>query len=244
MAQRKTQERKTQERKTQERKTQERKTNGDQPTIDEVPKWQQESVDRSLQSARLRAQERSDRFVAAAFELLVEREDADCTIQEVVDRSGMSSRTFYTFFDGKDSLLLAVYERILSTTAVPMLRERCDNVADPVERLRTMLDALAEFASMSSPIPRVLTVFHLRLAETRPDDLLYALAPLHRLISELLTALASAGLLRDDVDLATLASLLQEMLVASLHSVVFVRGRQTSTDDLWAFCSAALLRQS
>lgn len=217
---------------------------GDQSVTEEVPTWQQRSIDRSLQSARLRAQERSDRFVTAALDLLNERENTDCTIQEVVDRSGMSLRTFYTFFDGKDSLLLAVYERLLSKTAVPMLRERCAESTDPVQRVRVLLEAMAEFASLPGSIPRTLAVFHLRLAESRPDDLAHALGPLHQLITEQLSEVAAAGLLRDDLDLATLAGLLQEMLLASVHSVLFTGGRGTSTDDLWAFCSAAILSRS
>lgn len=217
---------------------------GESPPDEELPRWQRRSVERSLQNARRRAQQRSDRFVAAALELLAEREEADCTIQEVVDRSGMSQRTFYGFFDGKDSLLLAVYETILSKTAVPLLRERCGSTDDPVERLRILLDALAEFASRTGPIPRALTVFHLRLAETRPHDLVNALGPLHELITELLTDIAAVGRLRDDLDVRTQAALLQEMLLASLHSVVFTGSYHASTDDLWAFCSAAILKRS
>jgi AcrR family transcriptional regulator len=221
----------------------EQPASGDDPLESErVPVWQQRSVDRSLQNARVRAQERSDRFVAAALELLEEREDADCTIQEVVDRSGMSLRTFYTFFDSKDRLLLAVFETLLSRTAVPMLRERCAAVDGSVQRVRTLLEALAEFASMSSSIPRALAVFHLRLAETHPEDLAHALDPLRGFIVELLAAVAADGLLRDDLEVATLAGLLQEMLVASMHSVVFTGGPRRSTDDLWAFCSAGILR--
>ncbi len=75
-----------------------------QPAEAHVPSWQRDSVDRSLRNARARAQARSDRFVAAAIELLGERDESDFTIQDVVDRSNMSQRTFYTFFDGKDSL--------------------------------------------------------------------------------------------------------------------------------------------
>ena len=108
------------------------------------PSWQRDSVDRSLRNARARAQARSDRFVAAAVELLGERDESDFTIQDVVDRSNMSQRTFYTFFDGKDSLLLAVYETILRTTAMPMLRERCEGITDPVLRLRTLMEAISE----------------------------------------------------------------------------------------------------
>jgi hypothetical protein len=83
---------------------------------------------------------------------------------------------------------------------------------------------------------------HLRLAESRPNDLAYALEPLHSFIVELLGEVADAGLLRDDVPLASQAALLQELLLATAHSTVLSGGRSTSVDYLWAFCSAAILR--
>ena len=170
-----------------------------QPTEEPVPSWQRDSVDRSLRNARARAQQRSDRFVAAAVELLEERDESDFTIQDVVDRSTMSQRTFYTFFDSKDSLLLAVYETILRKTAMPILRERCEGIADPVLRLRALLEAISEITAMPARLSRGLSVLHLRLTESRPNDLAYALEPLHALLVELLTGVADAGLLREVV---------------------------------------------
>jgi AcrR family transcriptional regulator len=226
-------------------KSAELKPNGELPTDEYVPGWQRSSVDRSLRNARARAQKRSDRFVAAAIELLSEHDESDFTIQDVVDRATMSQRTFYTFFDGKDSLMLAVYETILRTTAVPMLRERCEGIDDPVLRLKALIEALSDITAMESPLSRGLSVLHLRLTETRPVDLAHALEPLHELIVELLTGVAEAGLLRDDVGLTTQAALLQELLFASAHSAVLSAGnaRTTSVDDMWAFCSAAILRR-
>ena len=213
-----------------------------QPAEAHVPTWQRDSVDRSLRNARARAQARSDRFVAAAIELLGERDESDFTIQDVVDRSNMSQRTFYTFFDGKDSLLLAVYETILRTTALPILRGTYEGIKDPVLRLKALLEAISEITSMPPRLARGLSVLHLRLTESRPNDLARALEPLHSLIVELLKDVADAGLLREDVPLATQAALLQELLLATSHSAVLSGGRSTSIDDLWAFCSAAILR--
>ena len=77
-----------------------------EPAEEYVPSWQRDSVDRSLRNAIDRARKRSDRFVDAAVELLSERDEGDFSIQDVVDRSSQSQRTFYTFFDSKDSLML------------------------------------------------------------------------------------------------------------------------------------------
>jgi AcrR family transcriptional regulator len=223
-------------------KSAELKPTVERPTDEYVPGWQQSSVDRSLRNARARAQKRSDRFVTAAIELLSEHDESDFTVQDVVDRATMSQRTFYTFFDGKDSLMLAVYETILRTTALPMLRERYEGIADPVLRLKALLQAISEITAMPPRLARGLSVLHLRLTESRPNDLTRALEPLHSLIVELLKGVADAGLLREDVPLATQAALLQELLLATSHSAVLSGGRSTTIDDLWAFCSAAILR--
>jgi AcrR family transcriptional regulator len=208
----------------------------------EVPNWQKRSVERSLRSARARAQKRSDRFVEAALELIEESDDHDFTLQDVLDRTTMSVRTFYNFFDGKDSLLLAVYETILEKTAVPMLRERCDRVADPVQRVKALFEAMAEFSGTPAHLPRALSLFHLRLAQSRPQDLIHALEPLHKFIVELLEGVAAAGQLRNDVEISALAAMMQELLLADAHSAVLAGIRTRTLDDLWAFCSAAILR--
>jgi AcrR family transcriptional regulator len=208
----------------------------------EVPHWQKVSVERSLRTARARAQKRSDRFVAAALELIEESEDHDFTLQDVLDRTTMSVRTFYNFFDGKDSLLLAVYETILEKTAVPMLREHCSQVADPVQRVRALFEAMAEISATPAYLARSLSLFHLRLAQSRPQDLIHALEPLRKFIGELLAGVAAIGQLRDDIEVSALAAMLQELLLADAHSTVLAATRTRTLDDLWGFCSAAILR--
>jgi len=207
-----------------------------------VPNWQKRSVDRSLRSARARAQQRSDRFVAAALELIEESEEHDFTLQDVLDRTTMSVRTFYNFFDGKDSLLLAVYETIMEKTAVPILRERCDRVADPVQRVGALFEAMAESYTTPARLTRALSLLHLRLAQSRPQDLIHALEPLHEFIVELLEGVAAVGRLRDDVGISALAAMLQELMLADAHSSVLAGTRTRAPGDLWAFCSAAILR--
>ena len=79
---------------------------------DVMPEWKR-TEHRALpaRSAAARAQERTDRFVSAAMELMSERGSIDFTVQEVVDRSKMSVRTFYNFFASKDDLLVGCTRR-------------------------------------------------------------------------------------------------------------------------------------
>ena len=98
---------------------------------DAMPEWKRLSIERSLQGPRARAQERTDRFVGAAMELMAERGSIEFTVQDVVDRSKMSIRTFYNFFASKDDLLVAVHETILATEVVPRMRAKCEALSRP-----------------------------------------------------------------------------------------------------------------
>ena len=83
---------------------------GDSPQNTNEPSWRQRAVSRSLSAARSRAEQRVQRFLDAAFELIDQKGTTEFTIQEVVDRSKQSLRGFYQYFDGKDELLLALFE--------------------------------------------------------------------------------------------------------------------------------------
>ena len=84
------------------------------------PAWRQRAVSRSLHAARSRAEQRVQRFLDAAFELIDEKGTTDFTIQEVIDRSKQSLRGFYQYFDGKDELLLALFEDSLLESAADL----------------------------------------------------------------------------------------------------------------------------
>ena len=77
------------------------------------PAWRERAVARSLNAARFRAEQRVQRFLDAAFELIDEKGTTEFTIQEVVDRSKQSLRSFYEYFDGKDELVLALFEETI-----------------------------------------------------------------------------------------------------------------------------------
>ena len=51
------------------------------------PAWRKRAVARSLHAARSRAENRAQRFLDAAFEIIDEKGTTDFTIQEVIDRS-------------------------------------------------------------------------------------------------------------------------------------------------------------
>src|SRR3954447_6105692 len=99
------------------------------------PAWRERAVSRSLTAARSRAEERVQRFLDAAFELIDEKGTTDFTIQEVIDRSKQSLRGFYEYFAGKDELILALFEETVRE-ADDDIRAAVDAQTDPLARLR------------------------------------------------------------------------------------------------------------
>ena len=175
---------------------------------DEAPaSWREMAVARSLDPARVRAEARVQRFLDAALELMAEDPDKEFTVQEVVERSGQSLRSFYQYFAGKYELLLALFEESVRATAEE-LRAEVDGETDPVARLRRFVTAYYE---VCRPTPRgrphgkaphqvparAMAEFAQQLLTDHPKEASRAYVPLLSLLEELLDEAAAAGQLRE-----------------------------------------------
>ena len=209
---------------------------------DSLPEWKRVSIERSLQGARMRAQERSDRFVAAAVKLMKKQGSVDFTVQEVVDGARMSIRTFYNFFASKDDLLVAVHETILANEVAPRLRARCQAVSDPIARVEAYIHGIYELTADASPVSRALTSFGNRLAETRPGDLERAFKPQVDLVEELIGDAAASGQLHSPLSTTAAALLLHHTVLATVHARILGAAGpgNVSAEELWMFCSSGL----
>jgi len=102
--------------------------------------WREQAVARSLDSARVRAESRVQRFIDAALDLLSDSAPGeDFTVQDVVEKSGQSLRSFYQYFGGKQELLLALFEESVRSTA-DELRDRIEAEKNPRDRLHRFVD--------------------------------------------------------------------------------------------------------
>ncbi len=209
---------------------------------DAMPEWKRLSIERSLQGPRARAQERTDRFVAAAIQLMEERGSIDFTVQDVVDRSKMSIRTFYNFFASKDDLLVAVHETILATEVVPRMRAKCEAVADPVDRVEAYVTGIYDLTSNPGPVSRALTTYSNRLTETRPQDLERAFKPQLDLVIELVEDAKATGRLHTPLSAESAARLLHHTVLATIHARILGADREqgVTATDLWTFCSSGI----
>jgi AcrR family transcriptional regulator len=159
---------------------------------------------RALDQARSRAENRVELFLDAARELMNEN-SGEFTVQEVVERSGQSLRTFYQYFAGKHELLLALFEESINGTAT-RLQEEIAGYDAPVDRLHhfaleyfRMCRPTSKRRRSSGPPPTMID-FAQQLLTSHPKEAAHAFAPLVAMLEELLTAAVATGDLRSDLD--------------------------------------------
>jgi len=171
-----------------------------------------------------------------------ERGDIDFTVQDIVDRSKMSIRTFYNFFASKDDVLVAVHETILASEVAPRLRKRCDAQIDPVLKIKAYIEGIFALTSEPGPISRALTTFRNRLAETRPDDLDRAFMPQIELVQELVRGVFDAGRISGQLSADKAAYLIHHTVLAAIHDRILAPSHDigVTSDDLWVFCCSGI----
>src|SRR6201994_414366 len=190
----------------------------------EEPAWKQRAVERSIKTAKLRAAQRVQRFLDAAQAIIIEKGTTDFTVQEVVDRSRQSLRSFYLQFDGKHELLLALFEDALSRSA-DQIRAATANHSDPPERLKVAVELLFE-ASRPDPAAKrpLFTDFAPRLLVSHPEEVKIAHAPLVSLLTELMESASEAGELRTGVNPKRMAAM-------TMQTVMFIAQSSGGADD-------------
>jgi AcrR family transcriptional regulator len=206
-----------------------------------VPAWRQRAVSRSLNAARSRAEQRVQRYLDAAFALIDEKSTTEFTIQEVIDRSGQSLRGFYQYFDGKDELLLALFEETVHEAADD-LRSVIDGETEPLARLRAFTVRLHEWCDpvetrkRGSHNRRPISEFSVQLAVTHPVRVTAAMAPISSMMLEVLDEAVTVGAIaRQDTRRA--ASLIQQTVMYSWfgNRIVEDRRMRVSAEDTWDF---------
>ena len=206
----------------------------------EEPAWKQRAVERSIKTAKLRAAQRVQRFLDAAQAIIIEKGSTDFTVQEVVDRSRQSLRSFYLQFDGKHELLLALFEDALSRSA-EQIRAATSGQKDPLEALKVAVTLLFESSRPDPTAKRPLfTDFAPRLLVSHPSEVIIALAPLLALLTELMEAANEAGELRAGINPKRMAAMtMQTVMFVSQHSGEPEDGtaHPITADEVWDFCS-------
>ena len=97
---------------------------------------------------------------------MTESPDKEFTVQEVVERSGQSLRSFYQYFAGKYELLLALFEESVRSTAA-QLEDVVADETDPIERLHRFA---LEYYKICHPSPTAARRARRRAARRSPSS--------------------------------------------------------------------------
>jgi len=203
-----------------------------------LPSWREHAVARSLDPARARAEQRVQRFLDAALELMTTSPGREFTVQEVVERSGQSLRSFYQYFGGKHELLLAVFEETVREAA-ERLQAVIRDVEGPSDRLRCLV---VEYYRMCRPSPAgrgaralmpAMVEFAQDLMTTQPTEASRIFVPLVALFDRVLADAAAVGAVRGDVDVTGV--LLQAIMFNAFAATISGTRRRTADDaeQLW-----------
>lgn len=209
------------------------------PPGDGTPSWREQAVARSLDPARVRAEKRVQRFLDAALELMSDSDSKDFTVQQVVERSGQSLRSFYQYFAGKYELLLALFEESVRTTA-EHLEELTGKLDDPMERLQAFVVEYYRICTPSrkkrtsradGPNPTAIAEFAQQLLTDHPQEAASAFGPLVELMERLLDDAAAAGALRDGLEHRRIAGVvLQAIMFSAFSSTISGSSMRTGGD--------------
>jgi AcrR family transcriptional regulator len=168
----------------------------------------------------------------------------DFTVPQVVAEARTSLRSYYENFEKKDDLLFAVFsEAILETTEG--LRRATALARSPVESLdryvRQLFDGTFDDEHREA-VP--LISLHLRFSTEQPAALAEAFAPQLAHLVSILDEGARNGVFRRDIAPETLAILVSQLLVSSVHAKALTRELEVpavSVDDAVRFCRSAVL---
>lgn len=182
-------------------------------------------------------------LVEAARALMWDSGGPVFTVTQVVAAAGTSLKSFYRCFESKDELLVALFEDDARRGA-DALAAAVARYDAPLERVRCAVQGLFGFITLDGRLPYAAALVreHLRLSESRPDELRAVLQPFVDLLTVELERAGRSGVIAVD-DPARMARTLFHLVVSHLHALICHQIEETPTevaDDLWAFCAAAL----
>lgn len=191
--------------------------------------------------------DRARLLIDAAYDLLDENGLEGLTIRAVLARTGLARRAFYECFQGKDDLVLAVFDSSLRAAAA-QFREITARCADPEEALRTIVTGIVVgqlgYDHMgANRRGAALSREHLRLAQARQTELQSALQPLLDLMAGHVSAGIAAGTFRD-ADPQVQARLIYNLVSTTVHTMLLAEEggtadpheREALAGAIWEFC--------
>jgi AcrR family transcriptional regulator len=212
-----------------------------EPVSGDLRSAREEALSRSLEGPRARSVERLERLVGAARDLANDSGSAAFTVADVSRAAGLSLKSFYRCFAGKDDLLVALLEED-SRLGAEILAARLAPLDDPGARVREYVLGVFEMLTHPGAVgyARMLVQEHRRLAEERPETLRAALAPMVEVLATAIARASEAGVARS-VEPARDAETIFVLVLEGIHEVGLGRADPLEQASyLWRFCAAAL----
>jgi AcrR family transcriptional regulator len=206
------------------------------------PAWRDRAVERSLGRSRAEAEIRSSRFVHTAFDLVEQTGGKDFTVQDVVEKMRVSTRTFYQYFSGKDELLVAMFEEV-QRARNKELRQVVAAEPDPLARLRAFVLGSLRAETKRPSVSRLMVQQYFRLQGTHPDELRHSYKPVVAYLSGLVADAAAAGEIRSTDHDRTAAMILQVVMTTMQMTIIGspLIDPPPSPEEVWAFCRAGIV---
>lgn len=211
------------------------------------------SVARVIDPARERAENRVQRFLDAAFELMATT-GKDFTLQEVVEKSGLSLRSFYQYFNGKHELLLALLEDSVRRNE-DELRAALAKESAPLDRLHSFVvtyyrmcrQSSTKAATKATPKLRVpaLAEFAQQLLRDHPQEAVAAFAPVLALCEQVLADAADDAAIRTDLRIRRVAGYVLQTVMFNAFvdrtiSDARGRGEASAAEETWSLIFGGL----
>lgn len=200
---------------------------------------------------------RAQLLIEAAYELLDDSGLEGLTIRAVLAKAGLARRAFYDCFQGKDDLVLAVFESSLRSAGAHFraMTAGCEGPEHALEQVvKSLVMGQLGYAGTggegvgSNRRGAALSREHMRLAQARPLELAAALKPLLDVLSEQVRDGIAQGAFRD-ADPQVQATLIYNLVSTTIHTVLLTEEdrepepaeREALAGTLWEFCRRAIV---
>lgn len=192
------------------------------------------AVERALDERHREATDEVEKILAAAVAVMQRVAPEPPRVNDIVAEAGISKKSFYRYFSGKDDLLLAVMERGIGIV-VSYLDHRMAKADNPTAKIACWVQGALAQVSDPHLISMSRAVVEQMSTQSATDAVTDIMAPLRTQLLDPVTALGSTDPRRD-------AQAIFELTIATMRRYVgaHVQPEQADIDHLVRFCLRGL----
>src|SRR5680860_953468 len=109
------------------------------------------------------------RLIDAMVDVIAEEGYFDATVRKILERAGISRRTFYEIFTDKQSCFLVAYREVVEHL-LRLVQEACREGDSPERRIENGLRALLEFLEREPKVARTCVVEIMAAGSSARDE--------------------------------------------------------------------------